>query len=66
MGVGGAGGAGPDMGAMQAQMQQMQQQSMAMQKLQMWHSSEMEKISGLAQANKGGDETKKQITQNFK
>jgi hypothetical protein len=57
---------GAALGDMQTMMADMQAQSLAMQKLQMWHSNEMEKISGLAQANKGGDETKKQITQNFK
>jgi hypothetical protein len=55
-----------DINAMRGMMSSMQAEAMEMQKLQMWHNSQMEKISGVAQANKGGNQKKDQIIQNFK
>ena len=47
-------------------MKKMQREAKEMQLMQMEHSNEMEKISGLAQTIKGGDDKKNQIINNFK
>jgi len=64
---GGAGAAGGvDNAAISAEMKKMQAEAKEMQLLQMEHSNEMEKIAGLAQTIKGGDDKKNQIINNFK
>jgi len=61
-----AGGGGVDNAAISAEMKKMQAEAKEMQLLQMQHSNEMEKIAGLAQTIKGGDDKKNQIINNFK
>jgi len=63
---GGNGDQPVDNAAISAEMKKMQAEAKEMQLLQMEHSNEMEKISGLAQTIKGGDDKKNQIINNFK